>query len=97
MTRVLYENVVCLLYLIKVTCFEVLGNAWGDLLKNKLLGFCKSSYSKVLFNKICIFRSFSMKFFFSSKQGCMTNTIQSVFLSITHVFVSIHKLFDSSL
>jgi hypothetical protein len=34
-----------------------------------------------------------MKFFFSSKQECMPNTIQSVFLSVTHVFVSILKLF----
>src|SRR6185437_6890771 len=43
-------------------------------------------------SKISIFRSFSMKFFFSNKQECMTNTIQSVFLSVTHVFVSILKL-----
>src|SRR3569623_1730854 len=48
-------------------------------------------------SKIGIFRSFSMKFFFSSKQECMTNTIQSVFLSVTHVFVSILKLFESPL
>jgi len=34
-----------------------------------------------------------MKFFLNSKQECMTNTIQSVFLSVTHVFVSILKLF----
>ena len=33
-----------------------------------------------------------MKFFFSSKQECMTDTIQSVFLSETHVFVSISRL-----
>src|SRR6185437_11542809 len=44
-------------------------------------------------SKIGILRSFSMKFFFSSKQECMPNTIQSVFLSVTHVFVSILKLF----
>ena len=47
---------------------------------------------KILTSKIGIFRSFSMKFFFSSKQEYMTNTIQSVFLSVTHVFVPILKL-----
>src|SRR3569623_1638634 len=44
-------------------------------------------------SKIGIFRSYSMKFFFSSNQECMANTIQSVFLSVTQVFVSIFKQF----
>src|SRR3569833_2670367 len=36
-----------------------------------------------------------MKFFFSSNQECMKNTIQAVFLNVTHVFVSILKLFGN--
>src|SRR6185437_15696906 len=58
-----------------------------------LLGCCISCCGSKNTSKISIFRSFSMKFFFSSKQECMTNMIQSVFLSVTHVFVSILKLF----
>jgi hypothetical protein len=45
-------------------------------------------------SKIVIFRSFSMKFFFNSESQCMLNTIQSVFLRISHVFVSIYRLFQ---
>ena len=55
-----------------------------------IISCCRSKNT----SKIGIFRSFSMKFFFSSKQECMTNTFKSVFLSVAHVFVSILRLFQ---
>src|SRR6185312_8253262 len=61
-----------------------------------LLGCSISCCHPKNISKIGIFRSFSMKFFFSSKQECMTDTIQSIFLSETHVFVSISRLFQKN-